>query len=127
MDSRSPDVTQVGFPLQLDRRGRLYEPDYDDHVMQMIELVLFTSPGERVNRPEFGAGLIELIFTGNDQPEAAAAEYLVQTSLQRWLSDVIDLRTVQVTARDSTLEIQVVYSLRLDGREQVAVFETPVW
>ena len=95
--------------------------------MQMIELVLFTSPGERVNRPDFGAGLIELIFTGNDAPEAAAAEYLVQTSLQRWLSDVIDLQTVQVTARDSTLEIQVVYSLRLDGREQVAVFETPAW
>lgn len=124
---RTSDPIEIGFPLRLDRRGRLYDPDYAVHVQQMIELVLFTSPGERVNRPDFGCGLLEALFSGNNAPEASAVEYLVQTALQRWLSGVIAVREVRVDARDSVLSIEVVYSLLAVGSDdvRVAVFEAP--
>ena len=62
------------------------DPHYEVHVQQMIELVLFTSPGERVNRPEFGCGLLQLIFGPDSEALASATEYLVQTALHRWLT-----------------------------------------
>ena len=124
---RTSSTIQIGFPMRLDRRGRLYDPSYDDHVQQMIELVLFTSPGERVNRPDFGCGLLEAIFGENDAPEASAVEYLVQTALQRWLADVISVEEVRVQAADSVLAIEVVYSLLTAASNdvRVAVFEAP--
>ena len=124
---RTSQTIQIGFPLRLDRRGRLYDPSYDDHVQQMIERVLFTSPGERVNRPDFGCGLLEAIFAENEAPEASAVEYLVQTALQRWLSDVISVEEVRVRASDSVLSIEVVYALVSSASNdvRVAVFEAP--
>ena len=73
-------TVEVGFPFQIDNYGRVADPDYEVHVQQMIELVLFTSPGERVNRPEFGCGLLQLIFGPDSEALASATEYLVQTA-----------------------------------------------
>lgn len=117
-------LVEVGFPFRLSRYGRVADPDYALHVEQMIELVLFTSPGERVNRPDFGCGLLELVFQPDDTSVAATTQYLVQGSLQRWLGDVISVRQVVVTPREPEIEVRVAYLLRADRSERVAVYHT---
>lgn len=116
---------EVGFPFQLDGRGRVADPSYDTHVEQMIELVLFTSPGERVNRPTFGCGLLELLFDVNDAQLPGGLEVLVQTALNRWLGNVITVERVDVTPKESTVMLAITYSLLNQENRRVATFEPP--
>ena len=103
-------MSQVDFPYRFDRRGRTAEPADDDaHLRDLIEQVLFTTPGERLNRPDFGSGLMQLLFQPNSVDLAAATQFLVQSSLQHWLGDVIALEGVEVEAEDSTLRVTVQY------------------
>src|SRR6266852_4362067 len=81
----------MDFPFHVDQRGRSATTDADDHVRDLIEQVLFTTPGERVNRPDFGCGLLQLVFMPNSDVLSAATQFLVQGALQRWLSDVIQV------------------------------------
>jgi len=115
--------TQVGFPFQIDGRGRIADPDYDQHVREMIELVLFTAPGERVNRPDFGCGLLQHVFTSASDQEADALGFIVQTALQQWLGEVISVQEVEIVARDSSFRIDVAYQLRGHREVQRATFE----
>ena len=55
----------IDFPFHSDSRGRTATTDDDDHIRDMIEQFLFTNPGERVNRPDFGSGLLQLVFAPN--------------------------------------------------------------
>ncbi len=115
---------EVGFPFQIDSRGRVHDPSHEQHVREMIELVLFTSPGERVNRPDFGCGLLEKVFAADaDTMEASALTLMAQASLQQWLGKVISVRTVEVEPRDSTLFVRVEYQLKRDEEIYVATFE----
>jgi phage baseplate assembly protein W len=91
----------------------------------MIEQVLFTNAGERVNRPEFGCGLKRLLFMPNGQALAAATQVLVKSALQKWLETVIQVEMVEVDAQDSTLTVLVTYTLRSDGETRVDQFSTP--
>jgi len=116
---------EVGFPFTIDSYGRVADPDYDLHVEQMIELVLFTAPGERVNRPEFGCGLLQLIFGPDTDAVASATDYLVQTALSRWLGDVIRVRSVDVRPVDSQLQVRISYVVLRDQQERVSTFEAP--
>ncbi len=103
-------MTQVDYPYHFDKRGRTAGPQDDDaHIRDLIEQVLFTTPGERVNRPDFGSGLMQLVFQPNSADLAAATQFLVQSSLQRWLSDRITVEAVEVEAEDSTLRVTVRY------------------
>jgi phage baseplate assembly protein W len=104
-------------PFHLDARGRSAETGADDHVRDMIFQVLFTSPGERVNRPDFGCGLKQMVFLPNSDVLATATQQLVQGSLQRWLGEVISVEKVEVNNVDSRLEVTVVY-LRRDLGER---------
>jgi len=99
----------IDFPFHLDGRGRTAETSYDDHVRDMLEQLILTSPGERVNRPDFGSGALQLIFAPNSPELAAALQYTVQAAIQRWLGDVLELQDLQVSAADSTLTIDVAY------------------
>ena len=65
----------------------------------MIEQILFTSPGERVNRPTFGSGTAQLVFAPNSDVLAAAQQQAVQAGLQQWLSDLIRVQSVTVSCR----------------------------
>lgn len=114
---------EVGFPFKLDGRGHVADPDYAEHVRQMIEQLLFTSPGQRVNRPDFGAGLLELIFAAESDELLSATELLVQSSLQRWLGDVIDTQRVLVTRRQAQLTVTIHYVIRGEQQRRVALFE----
>ena len=75
----------LDFPFHVDGRGRSAETAEDDHIRDMIFQVLFTNPGERVNRPDFGCGVKQLVFMPNSDALATATQFLVQGSLQRWL------------------------------------------
>jgi uncharacterized protein len=113
----------VAFPLAFDGRGRTAVADRDRHVRDLIEQVLFTAPGERVMRPAFGSGLLQLPFQPNGETLATTTEFLVRGSLQQWLGDVIDVAAVSVERDDATLRIAVSYVVRRDGRGGTAVFE----
>jgi phage baseplate assembly protein W len=87
----------------------------DDHLRDLILQVLFTSPGERVNLPEFGAGVQRLVFEPAGDALRASAEFLISTNLQRWLGDRIDVERVIVTtddANDGVVTIDISYSLK---------------
>jgi phage baseplate assembly protein W len=117
---------EVGFPFKINSYGRIAEPDYELHVQQMIELVLFTAPGERVNRPEFGCGLLQVLYGPDTQNMASAVDFLVKTALQRWMSDVIHATKVEVQAGENgALKVSLTYLLLRDREVRVAVFEPP--
>ena len=116
-------MRNLAFPFAIDGRGRTAEADYESHVRQLVEQVLFTAPGERVMRPEFGCGLAQLVFAPNGPELAAATQFLIQGALQQWLADVIEFAQVAVTADDSTLRIEVSYVLRSTGEVRRETFE----
>jgi phage baseplate assembly protein W len=117
---------QVDYPFHFDSRGRTAGADEEDHIRDLIEQVLFTNPGERVNRPTFGSGLLQLVFAPNSDALAAATQMSVQGALQQWLGDLISVEEVQVTNRDSTLEIQVKYMIRRSQDRRVAQFQRTI-
>lgn len=112
----------VDFPFHFDNRGRTAETDDDDHIRDMIEEFLFTNPGERVNRPDFGSGLLQLVFAPNSPELAATVQVTIQAGLQRWLSDVILVQKVEVTSEDSVLRVLVQYVARRTNQTQTATF-----
>jgi len=115
-------TTNITYPYQFDGRGRTAPAAYNDHIEQMIEQVLFTSPGERVNRPDFGCGLLQMVFAPLSNEVATATQFLVQGALQQALGDVIDLTNVVVAASDSRLTVTVQYTVRQFGTQAVATF-----
>ena len=116
-------MTNIDYPYHFDNRGRTATTDYDDHICDMIEQFLFTNPGERVNRPEFGSGLLQTVFEGNSPELAAAQQYTIQAGLQRWLGDLIEVQNLEVTSEDSTLRVGIQYLIRKSGVVQIGVFE----
>ena len=108
-------ATNIDFPFGFDRRGRTALAGDDDHVRDMIEQLLFTNPGERVNRPDFGTGLLQLVFAPNSQELAAALQFTLQAALQRWLGDVIDVGALAVSSEDATLRVDLGYTVRASG------------
>lgn len=115
-------MQQLGYPFQVDRRGRTAADSRDDHIRHLIEQVLFTAPGERVNRPEFGVNIRQFVFAGGGNETTAAAQFLVQGELERWLGEIIDIQAVDVTTDDSTLNVEVRYIVRADQQHKVAQF-----
>ena len=100
----------VNFPYQFDGRGRTRDA-LADYVDQLVEQVLFTSPGERVNLPEFGSGLLQLPFAPNSVEMAAATQFTVQAALQKWLSGYIKVQSVVATSNEAVLTVTVSYAL----------------
>jgi len=113
----------IDYPFHFDNRGRSAETGDDEHVRDMIEQLLFTSPGERVNRPDFGSGLLQLVFAPNSPELAAALQFTVQAALQRWLGDVIEVGTLQVSSAESTLRVELAYTVRASGAARTDTFE----
>jgi phage baseplate assembly protein W len=116
----------IDHPLHFDGRGRTADTDADDHVRDLIEQVLFTVPGERVNRPTFGTGLLQLVFAPNSDALAAAAQFSIQGALQQWLGDVIEVQGVEVTGEEEELHISVRYLVRRTQQARTADFTRPL-
>ncbi|MFT3769517.1 MAG: GPW/gp25 family protein [Minicystis sp.] len=113
---------KLDYPFHFDGRGRTATTGDDDYIRDLIEQVLFTIPGERVNRPSFGSGLLSLVFGPNGDAIAAAAQVAVQGALQQWLGDLIQVDDVRVESEDSTLRVTVRYVVRRDQQRRVAQF-----
>jgi uncharacterized protein len=113
----------LDHPFAIDARGRSATTAEDDHVRDLIMQVLFTSPGERVNRPEFGCGLKSLVFMPNSSALAAATQALVKGALQKWLEREIHVEDVAIEARDERLEVHVTYRRRSSEERRVELFE----
>jgi len=115
-------MSQIAFPYRIDGRGRTAEADEDVHIRDLIEQVLFTSPGERVMRPDFGCGLLALTFEPNSPELAATVQFLVQGALQQWLGHLIAVEAVEVTSVESTLRVCVQYAIRRNDERVSAQF-----
>jgi phage baseplate assembly protein W len=115
----------VQHPFHVDGRGRTATVNHEEHVRELIFQVLFTNPGERVNRPDFGCGLLSLVFEPNSDVLAATTEVLVKAALQRWLETEIQVEAVDVQSVDSTLAVVVRYQMRSTGTVAVDTFRAP--
>lgn len=116
----------IDYPFHFDGRGHTASANNDDHIREMIEQLLFTNPGERVNRPDFGGGLLRLIF-GPASPELAAAlQFALQGALQRQLGDLIELQKLDVSSQESTINIVIQYVVRATNQQQAAQFTRTV-
>ena len=112
----------LAFPFNFDMTGHTSTTDTLSHIGDMIQQILFTSPGERVNRPNFGSGTAQLVFAPNSDVLATAQQNVIQASLQMWLSDLIRVQSVTVVAEDATLQITVVYVVLQTQQQQSQQF-----
>jgi phage baseplate assembly protein W len=112
----------LDYPFGFDARGRSAATNAADHVRDLIEQVLFTAPGERVNRPSFGSGLLGLVFEPGGDALAAATQLSIQAALQQWLGEIIQVDDVAVAAEEGTLSIEVRYTVRRTQERRVASF-----
>jgi uncharacterized protein len=112
----------LAFPWRFDHRGRTAASATERYVRDLIEAVLFTAPGERVMRPDFGSGVAQLLFEPNSPELAGTVEMLVQAALTQWLSELITVTGVRVEAEESTLRVHVNYAVRGDDRPHAQTF-----
>ena len=120
------DAGQIDFPFRIDGRGRTVRTGGDEHIRDLIEQVLFTAPGERVNRPTFGTGLRSLLFAPASEELATATQFLVQGALQQWLGELIQVEDVAVEADENVLRVTVQYVVRRNQQREVARFARQV-
>lgn len=116
----------LDHPFAFGPDGRTANTDLADHVRDLVEQVLFTSPGERVNRPDFGSGLLGLLFEPNSDALAAATRSRIEGSLHQWLAEVIQLEAVVVRTQDSSLEVTIQYVVRLTQERRTETIRGPV-
>jgi len=116
----------IDYPFHIDTRGRTASCNDAAHVRDMLEQLLFTNSGERVNRPEFGSGLMQLVFSPNSPELAAALQFTMRAAIQQWLGDVLDLQLLEVNAADAVLRITIRYALRRTGEVRTDTIERSV-
>ena len=118
-------MAEVDFPYHFSGLGRTATTGGADHVRDLIEQVLLTAPGERVMRPDFGAGLLAMVFEPNSDVLAATTQMLVQSALQLHLSHLIAVDTVEVRNDDAALRVEVRFALLLDRTTHSASVTLP--
>ncbi len=115
-------MDDLDFPFHFDYRGRTAQTSGDPHIRDLIEQFLFTNTGERVNRPDFGSGLLQLVFAPNSPELAATLRFTVQAGLQRWLGDLIEVQGLEVSSEDSTLRLHLQYLVIRTGEVRQDTF-----
>lgn len=115
-------TAHLDFPWHHDAQGRTALTDDADHLRDMVEQVLFTHPGERVNRPDFGCGLLQLVFAPHSPQLAAALEFTVRAALERWLGDLLEVQSLEVVAEEGTLRVDLAYVVRRTGAVVATTF-----
>lgn len=115
-------MLNIDFPFHFDHRGRTANTDENDHIRDMIEQFLFTNSGERVNRPDFGSGILQLIFAPNSPELAATLQFTIQAGLQQWLGDIVEVQELLVSSQDSSLQVELTYKVRRTGEITATTF-----
>jgi len=121
-----PDSMYFNFPFKIDDNGKTSVTNEDRHIRNLIEQILFTSLGERVNRPNFGSGLSQVIFEPNSDILAISIDTLIHSSLNLWLDNLITVESVSVEKKESTLEVTVKYTIRKNQRTNVNTFRREI-
>ncbi|WP_298984393.1 GPW/gp25 family protein [Caldilinea sp.] len=114
----------IAYPYAVDGGGRTARAEDEEHIRQLIEQLLFTAPGERVNRPTFGTGLRQLLFAPNSPELATALEFMVQAALQEVLGELIRVEALDVAAEEATLRVAVHYVVQRTQQRQVVEIES---
>ncbi|ERR1051326_9586679 len=112
----------IAYPLRITQEGLVATVRTKQHIEQLIEQLLFTTPGERVNRPDFGTAISQLIFSPGSEELVAATQFLVQGALQQWLGNVIQVQGVRVVSLENTLTVTITYAIRRTQEVQTAQF-----
>jgi hypothetical protein len=112
-------MPDLGFPFAFDATGRTRSADPAAHVRDLVEQVLFTAPGERVNRPDFGSGLLGLVFEPGGDALAGATRARVDAALQLWLADVIQVEGLHVRVDEAVLDVTVAFVVRATQERRV--------
>jgi phage baseplate assembly protein W len=115
-------MTDIDFPYHFDNKGRTASAGQDDHIREMIEQFIFTNPGERVNRPDFGSGLLQMVFAPNSSELASALKYTIQAGLLKYLGDLIEIRALDVEGVDAEIRVSIQYSVRSSGEQHTETF-----
>ena len=102
-------MTDIAYPFDIDAGGQTATADATRHLRDLIEQIVFTSPGERVMRPNFGAGIAALVFAPSGDALAAALETSAHAALQQGLGQRAEISAVDVEADEGTLRVQVRY------------------
>ena len=114
---------KIAYPFHIDKsQQQVARTTLDEHIKQIIEQLMFTSLGERVNRPTFGSSLMQLVFAPNSDELTIALQFLVQSSLQKWLGELIQIEAVQIEHEEANLVVTVQYVIRQDLQRQVVQF-----
>ncbi len=116
----------VAFPFRVGGRGRTATADGDEHIRQMLEQLIFTNPGERVNRPNFGSGVLQLIFAPNSPELAGTLQFTLKAAVLHWLGDLVEVQELEVTSDDATLTVNLQYVVRRTGETRTAQLTRPV-
>ena len=112
----------IDYPFRFNRQGRTAATTYADHIRDMVAQLLFTVPGERVNRPGLGSGLLQMVFEPNSPELAATLQVLVQSNLNQYLGELIQLEAVEVKSQDASLIITVRYLIRRTQEQRTEEF-----
>ncbi|KQW01967.1 MULTISPECIES: GPW/gp25 family protein [Streptomyces] len=123
MSPRARTRSDLAFPFHADRRGRTAHATHPEHVRDLIEQLLFTSPGERVMRPDFGCGLLDLVFAPNSPELVSTLELSVQASLQRWLGDLVEVVALDIEGDENVVRVHLSYVVRATGTVRDDLFE----
>jgi uncharacterized protein len=115
-------MMQIAYPYKVDQRGRTASSDEERHLRDLIEQVLFTSPGERVNRPGFGTPILQLVFEPSTDVLATALQATVHAALQQQLGTRLFVERVDVDREEAVLRINIVYTSRGSSRRTAAEF-----
>jgi uncharacterized protein len=118
-------MSTLHFPFQIGSLGAPRVVGNDEAISQKLHQLLFTRRGERVNRPRYGSGVQELVFSGAGRDATAAAEFTIAADIARHLPEV-KLDAVRVTTADATLFIDILYTVLASGEELAASFRAPL-
>ncbi|WP_299009787.1 GPW/gp25 family protein [uncultured Shewanella sp.] len=110
------------FPFQINQYGHIQEADDDKHLRDMMEQILFTIPGERVNRPEFGCGVQLLVFGSIQAEMLSVKQSMIQIELQKYLGHLMQLQVVNITAHETQLDIFIRYLPFVGDQAKEVVF-----
>lgn len=116
----------IDYPFHFDYKGRTAETSYEDHIRDMIEQFLFTQPGERVNRLDFGSSIRQLVFAPNSSELATALQFTMNAGLMECLGDLIEVQSLEVTSEESTLRVSLTYVIRRTKNTRTDQFERRV-
>lgn len=124
MARRIVDPPYLAFPFRMDGAAPALATR-SAHIRGQIEQVLFTLPGERVFRPEFGAGVKALVFEPNDTPLWQITKRRLLSSLAEALKGEVDPKSieVEVTGGEASLSISVAYTLAAVGHRESQQFQ----